>query len=153
MQINHIFFPFPYTITPSIRNNYTDYIAKIDEENCIGCMKCINKCPADAIIGAKKMMHIIIENYCTGCSLCTSACPTDCISMEKTAFSLTPQAARQRYLSHLTRLNAPRITLKQEIKPEAIDPRKQAVADAILRAQQKRQQLKSMQIQKQDESK
>jgi len=52
----------------------------IDEAACIGCTKCIQACPVDAIIGAAKQMHSIIDSVCTGCDLCIPACPTDCIT-------------------------------------------------------------------------
>ena len=56
-------------------------VAFIDENMCIGCTKCIQACPVDAIIGTNKAMHTIIANLCTGCELCVAPCPTDCISM------------------------------------------------------------------------
>lgn len=49
------------------------------EADCIGCTKCIQACPVDAIIGAAKFMHVVIEPLCTGCELCVPACPVDCI--------------------------------------------------------------------------
>lgn len=54
-------------------------ITWIDEDVCIGCTKCIQACPVDAIIGAPKHMHSIIESECNGCNLCISPCPVDCI--------------------------------------------------------------------------
>ncbi|PHM38814.1 electron transport complex subunit RsxB [Xenorhabdus innexi] len=56
-------------------------VAFIDEENCIGCTKCIQACPVDAIIGANRAMHTVVEDLCTGCDLCVAPCPTDCITM------------------------------------------------------------------------
>ena len=56
-------------------------LAIIDEEDCIGCVKCISACPVDAIIGAPKQMHSVINQYCTGCELCIAPCPVDCITM------------------------------------------------------------------------
>src|SRR6516165_9418635 len=35
-------------------------VAVIDEDVCIGCTKCIQACPVDAILGASKMMHTIL---------------------------------------------------------------------------------------------
>lgn len=58
-------------------------VAFIDENMCIGCTKCIQACPVDAIIGTNKAMHTIIPDLCTGCELCVAPCPTDCISMKK----------------------------------------------------------------------
>ncbi len=56
-------------------------IAWIDEDICIGCVKCIKACPVDAIVGAPKQMHAVITEECTGCELCVAPCPVDCISM------------------------------------------------------------------------
>ena len=53
--------------------------AMIVEADCIGCTKCIQACPVDAIIGGAKHMHTVIEPLCTGCELCVPACPVDCI--------------------------------------------------------------------------
>ncbi|MDR7134217.1 electron transport complex protein RnfB [Lysobacter niastensis] len=54
-------------------------VALIVEADCIGCTKCIQACPVDAIIGGAKHMHTVIEPLCTGCELCVPACPVDCI--------------------------------------------------------------------------
>lgn len=59
----------------------TPKVAFIIEEDCIGCTKCIQACPVDAIIGTTKQMHTIIEDECTGCDLCVAPCPVDCIEM------------------------------------------------------------------------
>lgn len=56
-------------------------VAVIDEEICIGCTLCIQACPVDAIVGASKQMHTVIESECTGCDLCLPPCPVDCIDM------------------------------------------------------------------------
>ncbi|MCF6288358.1 MAG: electron transport complex subunit RsxB [Proteobacteria bacterium] len=56
-----------------------DMVVEVIEEECIGCTKCIQVCPVDAIIGAAKQMHTIILDVCTGCDLCIPACPVDCI--------------------------------------------------------------------------
>jgi electron transport complex protein RnfB len=54
----------------------------IDEAWCIGCTLCLKVCPTDAIVGANKRMHTVIEAACTGCELCIPACPVDCIELE-----------------------------------------------------------------------
>ncbi|MEZ9302741.1 electron transport complex subunit RsxB [Vibrio breoganii] len=56
-------------------------VAFIHEDMCIGCTKCIQACPVDAIVGGTKAMHTIIADQCTGCDLCVSPCPTECIEM------------------------------------------------------------------------
>jgi electron transport complex protein RnfB len=55
--------------------------AYIREDECIGCTKCIQACPVDAILGAAKHMHTVIVSECTGCDLCVEPCPVDCIEM------------------------------------------------------------------------
>jgi electron transport complex protein RnfB len=55
--------------------------AVIDEAVCIGCRKCIDACPVDAILGARKLMHTVIARECNGCELCLPPCPVDCIAM------------------------------------------------------------------------
>ena len=56
-------------------------VAYIREDECIGCTKCIQACPVDAILGAAKLMHTVIADECTGCDLCVEPCPVDCIDM------------------------------------------------------------------------
>ena len=56
-------------------------IVNIVEEDCIGCKKCIDACPVDAIVGAANLMHAVITDLCTGCELCIEPCPVDCIEL------------------------------------------------------------------------
>jgi len=56
-------------------------VAFIEEDACIGCTKCIQACPVDAIVGASRHMHTVIAAECTGCELCIPPCPVDCIIM------------------------------------------------------------------------
>jgi electron transport complex protein RnfB len=71
-------------VQPLDDNHDTDNrpkVAFIIEEDCIGCTKCIQACPVDAILGAAKQMHTILIDECTGCDLCVAPCPVDCIEM------------------------------------------------------------------------
>lgn len=63
-------------------------VAYIREAECIGCTKCIQACPVDAILGAAKQMHTVITSECTGCDLCVEPCPVDCIDMIREEESL-----------------------------------------------------------------
>lgn len=56
-------------------------VAFIREAECIGCTKCIQACPVDAILGSARYMHTVIASECTGCDLCVAPCPVDCIDM------------------------------------------------------------------------
>ncbi|OLU23165.1 electron transporter RnfB [Pseudomonas sp. PA15(2017)] len=66
-------------------------VAVIREAECIGCTKCIQACPVDAIVGAAKLMHTVIGDECTGCELCIAPCPVDCIDL----ITLSPGAAEE----------------------------------------------------------
>ena len=65
-------------------------VAFIREAECIGCTKCIQACPVDAIIGAAKWMHSVIVDECTGCDLCVAPCPVDCIEMHPLPLQVVP---------------------------------------------------------------
>jgi electron transport complex protein RnfB len=56
-------------------------VVLIDEARCIGCARCLDACPVDAIVGAQGVMHTVVEPWCIGCDLCLPACPVDCIEV------------------------------------------------------------------------
>lgn len=66
-------------LNPENGQEEADQVVEIVEADCIGCTKCIQVCPVDAIVGAAKHMHTVILDECTGCDLCIPACPVDCI--------------------------------------------------------------------------
>jgi electron transport complex protein RnfB len=70
-------------------------VAWIDESVCIGCTKCIQACPVDAIVGARQRMHTVIAEECTGCDLCLAPCPVDCIHMLPTERESEPAPHQQ----------------------------------------------------------
>lgn len=72
----------------------TRRVAFIREAECIGCTKCIQACPVDAILGAAKLMHTIISDECTGCDLCIPPCPVDCIEIHDFPKITDPEAKR-----------------------------------------------------------
>lgn len=54
-------------------------LAIIVEQECVGCVRCIQVCPVDAILGTAKHTHTVIAAECIGCELCVAPCPVDCI--------------------------------------------------------------------------
>ncbi len=54
---------------------------KIDVDKCTGCTICAKKCPTNAIIGAKKTAHFIVEDKCIGCGTCMEVCNFDAIEV------------------------------------------------------------------------
>ena len=88
-----------------------DKAALIDEQRCIGCARCIDACPVDAIVGAQGLMHTVVESWCIGCALCPPACPVDCIDMvaPRGAWSLAlKRAAGRRGIERRKRLQRAR---------------------------------------------
>lgn len=69
----------PQALDPACGVHTARTRAIILEDACIGCRKCIDVCPVDAIVGARKLMHTVIAADCTGCELCLPPCPVDCI--------------------------------------------------------------------------
>jgi len=69
------------SLDPERGEEKSPMVAIIREPECIGCTLCIQACPVDAILGAAKQMHTVIEAECTGCVLCVEPCPVDCIDM------------------------------------------------------------------------
>ena len=130
-------------------------IAVIDEAVCIGCTRCIQACPVDAILGATKLMHSVISDECTGCELCIPPCPVDCIVMvpaaaerveEKPARAELGRRRHQFRLQRLARERAER-TQRQTLKnaPAAVtqpklDAHRLAILAAVERVRVKRDQ-------------
>jgi electron transport complex protein RnfB len=85
-----------------------DRVAVIDEQRCIGCVKCLPPCPVDAIVGARKHTHTVMTDLCTGCELCIAPCPVDCITLVArpvTTSAPSPEQNRERHAAHKERLN------------------------------------------------
>ncbi|WJN57864.1 electron transport complex subunit RsxB [Pseudomonas sp. SO81] len=105
-------------------------IALIREAECIGCTKCIQACPVDAIVGAAKLMHTVITAECTGCELCVAPCPVDCIDIlplagtEADTQRQRTDQFRSRHEAHLARLarNEAKRQAERAARAPAIQP-------------------------------
>lgn len=103
--------------------------AVIREDECIGCTKCINACPVDAIIGSGKLMHSIFNELCTGCELCIPPCPVDCIDLVPETEKIIPEEQRiaeqndlrRRYYAHIQREEERKDNRKNPIVRAEID--------------------------------
>ena len=71
----------PKPLNPEHGETRPPSVVVIREDECIGCTKCIQACPVDAIVGASKLMHTVLADRCTGCDLCIPPCPVDCIDV------------------------------------------------------------------------
>ena len=118
-------------------------VAVIDEAVCIGCTKCIQACPVDAIAGAAQLMHTVITQECTGCELCIPPCPVNCIQMISTARTgdreqrvARAAQARMRYTARNQRLaaqaKAGRSRRRNDIGMSIDDSKKRSTIERVL---------------------
>lgn len=56
-------------------------IALINETTCIGCLRCLQVCTTDGIVGAPNQIHTVIADVCHGCGKCAEVCPTEGITL------------------------------------------------------------------------
>ena len=91
-------------LDPSVGGYQPPQVAVIDEAACIGCTKCIQACPVDAIVGASRVMHTVIASWCTGCELCIPPCPVDCIALAAAPALPDPGLSRSRHAFRAFRL-------------------------------------------------
>ncbi|MDR3492341.1 MAG: RnfABCDGE type electron transport complex subunit B [Gammaproteobacteria bacterium] len=141
--------PTPY-VQEMAEKTKPKLVASIREDECIGCTKCIQACPVDAILGAAKSMHTVIAMECTGCELCVAPCPVDCIDMlelssHETADEQLQKAniARTRFKNRQQRLAQESLKEKASSKKSVsasqdADEKKAFVQAAILRAKMKK---------------
>lgn len=130
-----------------------DRVVVVREDECIGCTKCIQACPVDAILGASKLMHTVIEDACTGCELCIEPCPVDCIDVVRVATKTEQQRdamqaeSQARYQLHLRREQETQLLAEKKHQAAKLEgspklktaARKDAIMEAILRSQAKKQ--------------
>ncbi len=50
-------------------------------DKCTGCMVCLKECPATAITGEKKKLHVIDQALCTRCGVCRSVCKLSAVDV------------------------------------------------------------------------
>jgi ferredoxin len=55
---------------------------RVDQEKCTACGACKRVCPAEAVVGQKKVKHSILVDKCIKCGQCYEVCPVDAIVKE-----------------------------------------------------------------------
>lgn len=121
----------------------TKTLAFIREDECIGCTKCIQACPVDAIFGAAKQMHTVISTECTGCELCIAPCPVDCIDMISTSQDETgsyekANLARERFHARQARLSKENLLKNAEKKNQSLMQKQNYIEAALERVKAKK---------------
>lgn len=122
-------------------------LAVIREAECIGCTKCIQACPVDAILGSSKSMHTVISDECTGCELCVAPCPVDCIDLveiaprklsDQDSIDETANKYRDRFNARETRLAKEKLAKNKDLKCNLEHDRKNYLQAALARAAAKK---------------
>jgi Na+-translocating ferredoxin:NAD+ oxidoreductase subunit B len=121
------------TIDPNFGIERPRPVAFIDPKTCIGCTLCIQACPVDAIVGASKQMHLVLNDWCTGCDLCIPPCPVDCITMINVTDNQTGWDAWSPELANIsrTRYQARNERLDRELRDNEERLAKKAAAKLI----------------------
>jgi ferredoxin len=79
---------------------HTNYFAEVDEDACIGCEACVDRCQMDAITVDEAAR--VEPDRCIGCGLCVTDCPTEAMVLKQKAAAeryTPPQNVFETYLS------------------------------------------------------
>ena len=71
-----------YSYTKAGRLDLVDpnrFVAAVDEDKCVGCQDCVEKCPFNAVemvkpAGSRKLKAHIVADNCKGCGVCIVGC-------------------------------------------------------------------------------
>jgi NADH:ubiquinone oxidoreductase subunit F (NADH-binding)/(2Fe-2S) ferredoxin/Pyruvate/2-oxoacid:ferredoxin oxidoreductase delta subunit len=55
----------------------------IDPDKCPGCALCLKNCPAEAVRGGTRLVHVIDQARCTKCGQCLEVCPPKVSAIRK----------------------------------------------------------------------
>ncbi|MBX3709801.1 MAG: RnfABCDGE type electron transport complex subunit B [Gammaproteobacteria bacterium] len=136
--------PTPYVAEMQTKTK-PKMLATIREAECIGCTKCIQACPVDAILGSAKQMHTVIISECTGCELCVPPCPVDCIDIAALSDKETEAIKKEKANHARDRFHAKQHRLTQEKLMQDTSPhhpsllkKQRYIQAAIMRAKAKK---------------
>ncbi len=60
---------------------FSNYFAAVDEEACVGCEACLDRCQMNALSMNEEAHAKVNRNRCIGCGLCVTTCPSDAIAL------------------------------------------------------------------------
>jgi electron transport complex protein RnfB len=120
-------------------------LAIIREADCIGCTRCIQACPADAILGSAQWMHTVIAEECIGCQLCIPPCPVDCIEMVPILEPTENKSVRKQKAVHFRkRYHARQARLLHEAQSQPVTLHEKGDKKAYIQAAIERARLKKI---------
>lgn len=63
--------------------SWGNYKCVKDEESCVDCGKCVERCPVKAMTVNADDRTVYNKEYCVGCGLCVTTCPADSLILER----------------------------------------------------------------------
>ena len=60
---------------------FSNYFAAIDEDECVGCEACIDRCQMGALTMNDEEKAVVNKDRCIGCGLCVTTCPSEAIKL------------------------------------------------------------------------
>ena len=88
----------------------SNYFARVDEDLCIGCEVCVERCQMEAVDVADETAAVNLDR-CIGCGLCVTTCPTEAMQMVQKPENdqyLPPESGAETYI---------RIAMERGINP------------------------------------
>lgn len=82
---------------------HTNYFAEVDDDACIACEDCVERCHMDAI--TVDDLAVVDLQRCIGCGVCVPSCPSDALSLKtKSAESpyVPPKNVMETYINMAT---------------------------------------------------
>ena len=83
----------------------TDYYAEIDQDLCIGCGTCIERCQLDAI-RMKNDISRVNKKRCVGCGNCVVSCSEEAIKLKRDKKTIPYETSEELYAEILRRKQA-----------------------------------------------
>ncbi|AEG16241.1 4Fe-4S ferredoxin iron-sulfur binding domain-containing protein [Desulfofundulus kuznetsovii DSM 6115] len=84
----------------------SNFLPKVEEDNCVGCGTCTESCHINAISLAEKKgarIAVVDEGLCIGCGVCASACPTGALGMSRRSKLHVPPADKREQFARIAR--------------------------------------------------
>ena len=67
----------------------TNYLAEVDEDLCIGCGTCEERCNMDAVHVEDAIAHVD-KTRCIGCGVCVPTCTSEALQLHKKEEEVIP---------------------------------------------------------------
>ena len=98
-RCNHCDDPPCVTCCPTGASHVHDWggVVLVTREKCIGCNRCVQWCPVQAIL-LKDRKAVIDYETCYGCGECVASCPYGAIA---TQWKTTPEAIQEKIVEHV----------------------------------------------------